>query len=367
MSQPKRLEVAFVLGRLKTGGNETAALQLLQRLDRARFNPHLVVLSSETDAIAQEFEALQIPVSFIPFNPRSPLSLAWRLRRQWRAPPPDVVPCHSSSAIRLWVHLGARLAGVPRRITRVASWFDWIEPTLKRLQRYSRFVCTQNIAVSEFVGQRLLSIGSRPRDGITVIPNGCDVAKIHSRAAAARQSRPPSPPIITTVARLEEAKDHATLLQAFAIVRAAVPTARLRIVGDGPMRRSLEDLAATLQLQPAVEFLGTRRDVPELLGQSDVFAFSSHTEGFPNVLIEAMAAGVPVVSTDLPSCHEILDAGRVGILTPPHSSQDMARALLDLLEHADRREQLATLAFERVSSTYAMDRMVAAYEALLAG
>lgn len=362
----QRRRIVFVLGRLKTGGNETAALQLLARLDRSRFDASVTVLSGETDLISGEFQALGIPIEYCWFSRKMPLGFVWRLARQLRRRRPDAVLCFSYSAMHLWIHLGARIANVPQRVTRVASWFDWKEPQLHRLQRYSTLVCNQEVAVSEYVGQRLRETGHLPARGIMVIPNGCDVDNIGARAAAERRSRPnDGARHVVMVSRLEEAKDHATLLKAFAVVVKQFPSTRLRLVGEGPTRPMLAALAKDLGISASVEFLGLRRDIPEVLGQNDIFAFSTRTEGFPNVLIEAMAAGLPVVSSDIPPCAEILDAGRSGILTRAGDAAAMAKAILALLASPEYLAKTANSGHQRVASCYRLEQMLHMYEHLL--
>ena len=120
------------------------------------------------------------------------------------------------------------------------------------------------------------------------------------------------------VARLDPIKDQATLIRAFAQVVKEHPRAELWLVGDGTRAAELCELAAAEGVADGVVFWGPRSDVPELLGQMDVFAFStSRDEGFGIALIEAMAAGLPVVASDVPACREVLGSGAAGVLVPP--------------------------------------------------
>jgi glycosyltransferase involved in cell wall biosynthesis len=108
---------------------------------------------------------------------------------------------------------------------------------------------------------------------------------------------------------------------------------QLWLVGDGSQRQRLENLSTSLGLADAVTFLGSRRDVPALLGQSDVFVFSTtREEGLGTVLIEALAAGLPIVASDVPACSEALAAGRWGTLVPPSDPAAMAAALIASLQ-----------------------------------
>src|SRR6185436_8930063 len=114
----------------------------------------------------------------------------------------------------------------------------------------------------------------------------------------------------------DDAKDHATLLHAMAELKRAGREVQLRLAGEGPLLESLHQLTHEVDLAGNVEFLGARYDIPELLGESDVFVLATKTEGFGIVLIEAMSAALPVISSDVPACREVLEEGRCGLLVP---------------------------------------------------
>jgi glycosyltransferase involved in cell wall biosynthesis len=159
--------------------------------------------------------------------------------------------------------------------------------------------------------------------------NCAQVEGIRKRAAAARNARETSRNVLM-VATLERHKDHATLLRAFAEVRRHRPAVRLRLAGDGSLRDELVALAAQLGLSDAVEFLGSRHDVPELLGQADLFVFSTTPqEGLGTVLVEALAAGVPIIASDVPACRELLEGRRWGRLVPAGDPLPLAAAILE--------------------------------------
>ena len=131
------------------------------------------------------------------------------------------------------------------------------------------------------------------------------------------------------VARLDPIKDQATLIRAFAEIASGHPQAELWLIGD-ERGGELCDLAAGEGMADRAVFWGPRTTSPELLGQMDVFAFStSRDEGFGIALIEAMAAGLPVVASDVPACREVLDDGAAGILVPAGDPAPLARALCD--------------------------------------
>jgi glycosyltransferase involved in cell wall biosynthesis len=157
------------------------------------------------------------------------------------------------------------------------------------------------------------------------------------------------------VARIDEIKDHETLLRAFAIAydSGRGPDAQLWVVGDGVRRPALEALAAVLGISARVRFLGTRSDISEVLGQTDIFAFSTTpNEGFGIALIEAMSAELPIVATDVPACREVLGDGEAGILVAPQDAQALANALRELLSSDSKRAAWGIRALSRVQREY---------------
>jgi glycosyltransferase involved in cell wall biosynthesis len=142
------------------------------------------------------------------------------------------------------------------------------------------------------------------------------------------------------VARLDPIKDQATLLRAFAAVRP--PGWQLQLVGEGPDRPRLESLASDLGLDPAQVFLGRRSDIPELLGQADLFAFSTTpAEGFGIALIEAMAAGLPVIASDVPACREVLNDGECGVLLATRDFGAWTECLAELMNSTAKLQCMA--------------------------
>jgi glycosyltransferase involved in cell wall biosynthesis len=143
------------------------------------------------------------------------------------------------------------------------------------------------------------------------------------------------------VATLEPHQDHETLLRAVPAILAIAPGFRLRLAGDGSLRGTLESLAAELGIGDVVEFLGTRNDVPDLLGESDLFVFSTTPrEGLGSVLFEAMAAELPILASDVPACREILGNGTHGTLVPPSDPAAWSGAIVESIRSPRDRKCL---------------------------
>ena len=203
------------------------------------------------------------------------------------------------------------------------------------------------------------------RERVGVIHNGIDPGPLPSPAdrARARQALGVDDGrlVVATVARLDPVKDLLSLLDAFAIVRRHVPDALLAIVGDGPERAALERRAAQPDLAGAVRLTGFRSDVRALLPGADVYVSSSISEGVSITILEAMAAGVPVVATAVGGTPEVLALETGGRLVPVRSPQRLARAVMALAADPLRRAAIGAEGRRRVETAFTLDRMVGEY------
>jgi glycosyltransferase involved in cell wall biosynthesis len=151
--------------------------------------------------------------------------------------------------------------------------------------------------------------------------------------------------VLGTIGRLDWMKDHATVIRALALLRRTLPGARLVIVGEGRDRAALAALARELGVAEHVALVGHQADVAEALGEMDLFVFATtQYEGLPNVLVEAMAARVPIVCTDVGPCREVLAGGTAGWLVPPRSPEALAAAAAALWRDPARRHALVETA-----------------------
>jgi glycosyltransferase involved in cell wall biosynthesis len=339
------MRVFHVLSGLHAAGIEALALQLI-RLAPVGVQSELLNADCSAQEMAPAFEQLLREGALQALHqwPRCDgPRLAWRSFRLCRRRRPDallIYPCHRPM---LWLALGARFAGVrrlavhlgntapsdPHRLRtwhRLLRWFQWLGVVA--------VPCTQAIVDSLQPLPRGLRFGP-------VIPNGCDTTAIAERAASARAQRPPDDPRrVLMVARLDPIKDQATLIRAFAAARQ--PGWQLQLVGDGPEGPRLEALVRELGLNPAQVFRRRRADIPELLGQANLFAFSTTAaEGFGIALIEAMAAGLPILASDVAACREVLRNGAAGDLLPAGDAPAWTRRLIQLMTQPEERSALA--------------------------
>ena len=173
-------------------------------------------------------------------------------------------------------------------------------------------------------------------------------------------------PVVGIVAALRPEKNHDMFLRVAALVHEALPAARFLVVGDGPERARLEALAQSLGIAKVVRFLGTRRDVPEVLSLLDVLVLTSHSEANPLCLLEAMASEKPVVATRVGSVSETVLDGQTGYLVAPGDCSAMAGRVLELLRDRDRAATIGRTGREQVIAHWSVARMVQGYQDLIA-
>jgi glycosyltransferase involved in cell wall biosynthesis len=170
--------------------------------------------------------------------------------------------------------------------------------------------------------------------------------------------------LVFSAGRMTVEKDQATLLRAFSMAAQRRPDAILILAGDGPLRAQLEQEARDLGIAQRVRLPGIRQDVTRLMAAADVFALSSSTEGLPMAVLEAMSAGVPVVSTSVGGLKTLLTDGVTGLLVPPEDSRALAAALVRLLENPVERQRIGAAGKQLVTEEYTVERMCGRYESL---
>jgi len=233
------------------------------------------------------------------------------------------------------------------------------------LERMLARVSDAIIAISPAIRHELLEEHRIGRaDQYHVVPLGFDLSEFAAiddrRRADARAAldMPPSARVVTTVGRLTGIKQHGLFLDAFAAVAAEEPNAIAVIVGDGELRGEIEARTAQLGLTSRVRMLGWRRDLATINAATDVFLLTSRNEGTPVALIEAMASGVPGVSTDVGGVKDVINSTEVGRLAPFGDARALADATLELLRSENLRRRTGQAARAHVLARYGVDRLV---------
>ncbi|HZS70301.1 MAG TPA: glycosyltransferase [Candidatus Acidoferrum sp.] len=317
-------------------------------------NPHL--------EIADHARALGLTVEIIPCDGRVHWNAVRTVRDLIYKHGISVVHAHGSKAN---VYAAAAARGL--KVSLVATYhLDWPDRgfllfcyhALDRvvLRRYDRVV-----AVSQAIARSLRRSGLTP----VIVPNGIDLSPFvnaSERGAAPRQF--PGVLNIGVVARLTPQKGHTFLLDAAPEILAAYPQARFVFVGDGPTKDTLQSRAAALGLSESVIFAGVRRDMPAVYAGLDIVVLPSVNEGMPMTLIEALAAGKPVVATSVGEVPALIRSGETGILVKPRSPEALRDAIIQLISDPDKRLALGMQGRAWVSDRFTSEAMAGAYRSI---
>ncbi|UPW01292.1 glycosyltransferase [Halorussus gelatinilyticus] len=358
-----KTEVWYLIGTLAVGGTERTLVDLVNNLNRTRFEPTVWTIT-EPGPLASELS--DVPVRSLGATGKHDARAPVRFFRALRSERPDVL-----QSFLFFDNTLARLASLFAQDVTVVTGVREVpdDPSLVRsaVRRVtlplSDRVVSNSAAGATFVIER----GADERD-VSVVRNGRDLS-VYESATASEDVRagigvPEDAPLVGTVGRLVERKGHHDLLDAWPTVLDHHPDAHLVIVGDGPEREALERHIRRISSKNTVHLTGTRDDVPELLDAFDVFAFPSHYEGLPGALLEAMAAGLPIVTTPVDGNAELVHDGRSGRHVPVRDPNALAEELIDLLSNPDDAEALRTRAKQRANANFSLDTMVSEFEAL---
>lgn len=340
------------------GGTEYQMTELLQRLDPTRWRIHVACFHRE-GAWLERVARVTTSIREFPIKSfRHPTTLA-QMRRfaQWCRGQRLLVVHAADFYANVFALPAAAWARVPARIGSRRELNPDKTAGQIALQRMA-YGCAHCIVANSHAAARRLQQERVPTHRIAVIPNGLDLTRFRTPAGQ-RSGR-----IVATVANLRPEKGHRTLLEAARTVLARHPDVRFRLVGDGPERTALQRLAAEHGVAHAVDFLGHRDDVAELLATADIAAIPSTSEAFPNAAVEAMATGLPIVASAVGGLLELVRDGYNGVLVPPANPTALAEALEQLLSDEPLRSRLGAEARRHVTTRYSFQRMVAAIDAL---
>ena len=331
-------------------------IELIQRLDRTRFDVHVACFHRAGAWLPRVDSA---PVTEFPitgFTRPATLARAAEFIRWCRARRITGVLASDFYA-NSFALPAAAVAGVPVRLGSRRELAPDKSAAQIALQRQAYRFATRIVANSSAAAERLRQEGI-PASRIRIVSNGVSL----DRFTAARSARPIR--TLLTIANLRQEKAHEILFDAFARLAPSHPDLRLRVAGDGPRASELRARAASLGIADRVALLGHREDVAALLDEADVFVLPSRSEAFPNSVVEAMAAGLPVVAAAVGGLLELVDPGRTGVLVPVDDATAMADALESLITNPSRARAMGSAGRETIAQRYSFDRMVRAFEDL---
>jgi glycosyltransferase involved in cell wall biosynthesis len=348
------------------GGADKQLLSAAQEM-RTRGHKILIVSLTALGPMGLEARALGLRTESLEMSrgvpdPRGMLRLV-RLVREWR---PDVVHSHMVHA-----NLMARMLRIFAPVPVLVSTIHNIHEGGRLLMagyRLTNHLADHMTIVSQAAADRFINDRIVPKRLLTVIPNGVEIERFQNVPSAVRESLRRSLGLTQhfvwlAVGRFEIAKDYPTMLHAFAAVRQRHAEAVLLLVGGGSLQAETEAFAESLGLSGAVRFLGIRPDVPELMTAADAYVMSSAWEGMPIVLLEAAAAGLPVVATRVGGNHEVVGNEETGFLVPPRDAGALGDAMSRLMQSPEtERRAMGQRGREYVQRKYRLGRVVDRWE-----
>ena len=352
------VRVVYLTHSLGVGGAEELILNVVTQLPRDRYEPIVCCFENPPGPIGDEIAAHGIPVIPLGIAPgwRHPFGW-WSIVTCLRRVRPQVVHTFLLPA-SLYGRSAALAARVPVIIGTEVNIYErkqWHHIVAERLLAGAS-ACV--VASAESVKRAYVrQLGIAP-DLVRVIYNAVNWDRLRSTVPPGEIRRQLSIPadrvVVGVIATLQDKKGHRVLFDACAGTPGLERT-WLALVGDGPLRASLEEYASTLGIRDRVTFCGTRRDLGNLLQMMDIFALPSLWEGLPLALVLAMGAGRPVVATRLAGIPEVVTDGQTGLLVPPGDSGAIGAALARLTGDADERRRLGAAAREAVHDRFGAD------------
>lgn len=372
-----KIRVLHLIEHLRIGGAERVVVDLVTALDGEKIESTVChyryrgilaedleqkgfsVVYMEKDFLSRRFSDL-LRILLFPIVLLESAVFVFRLRKLMKRVKTDIVHSHVFSA-NLWGRLAALLAGGAAVVT--TEHTKYIRDTSVKhavLNRMLMPMTDRVVAISEEVAGAVERQQGVPSGRMAVIPNGIGLPSW----PPLRQDGEAGPPTVASIGRLVPEKRHDVLLEAVRRCLVEVEDLQCWIVGDGPEREKIEDLISDMGLRDSVKMLGEQRDVPALLSRLAVVVNSSEREGLPLSLLEAMAAGVPVVATDVGGNREIVRDGETGILVPPEDHEALARGICRLLREPGAAKGMAGKARSLVEEKHSIDAASKKYEDL---
>jgi glycosyltransferase involved in cell wall biosynthesis len=357
--------LAELAGSSAYGGGERYLKLLFDRLDRTRYRA--ILICPEPGPFVGRMKERGVETYLVHLAPLfNPIAL-WRLTRLLAQERVTILQTHGARA-NFYGRIAGRLAGVPVIISTVHnSLKDYEVPS------FTRWLYAVALRVTlPFVHRIICVSDSNCRDLIDECPaaaaktqtvyNGVDPSAFPSqpnRQKIRQEFGITEGPVLVTIARLTEAKGHRYLLQALPCLLETWPRLCCMFVGDGDLRDQLQRLAVELAVERSCRFVGVREDIADILAAADIVALPSLSEGFPFVLLEALAMGCPVVASQVNGVPELIENHKTGLLVPARDPRALSAAIREVLSDPTAASKMGAEGRTVVHERFTVDRMVA--------
>jgi glycosyltransferase involved in cell wall biosynthesis len=365
----RKYTILFVITKLELGGAQRQLLSFIRTLNQDKYKP-ILLTAREGLLLPEAFDiaglsVIQSPWLQRPVHPVKDLLALFEIFRVSRRQCVDIIHTHSSKAGILG-RLAGRLAGVSVIIHTVHGWgFNDYQPRLVRglfmwLERIAACVTDKLIVVSAYDREKGLRCGIGRRHHYALIPYGIDHRQFSAQHASGVRDAlgiKENELVVTMVACLKPQKAIGDFVAAASSVSGKFPSARFLVAGDGDLRPEVSALIRKNKLDDCFTLLGWRRDIPEILAASDVIVLTSLWEGMPIAVLEASAAGRPIVATHTGGVAEVVRDGSSGFLVEPHDIEGIAHQIGVLLSDPKLRQGFGEKARQRVAGRFTVEHM----------
>lgn len=371
-SQVGLLKVLHIIDTLQFGGTEWQCLSLVRNLDSARFRNFLVYFKGE-GLLLKALHGTAVSTEMIPFpgfRQLGAMRILVRLATFMQRHHIQIVQAYGFYS-NVPAMVAGRMAGIPILVASRRDMGEFLSPWNRLVERGTFCMAHRVVVNAEAIKTEILTAGQVREGKIVVIPTGVDLDRFDQfmpsddRPVWARKGK-----IVAMVAKFRKQKDQATLLRAAKLVLTVDPTVVFLLVGDGYLKGIAHQLARELGIASFVRFVGAidPDGMPALLQHVDISVLASKgNEGIPNVVIESMAAGKPVVATDTGGCREAVRDGVTGFLVSPGDHEQLAQKILRLLQDEREAARMGNAGREKVEAEFSLNRMIEQFSLLYSG
>jgi L-malate glycosyltransferase len=357
----KKIEVVHVMPQIGIGGAEMQLYALIINSD-PQVATHEVLYYSDSldDEGFKLYTEAGIKYARIPRNKKRPIKFLRDLAAAIKARKPDIVHCWLNSG-NIWGRWAAMLAGAKHIIVAYRSLLVGYAKIVKFLEQFTKnrvHNLANSRACAKFVAEKL----GVAQEKFDVIYNGLEIEKFNlpdrRSELFASFNIPSDAKIVTMVGRLMQPKNYPMFIETARMAREHKLPLHFIVVGTGNMRNELEAMVRKFNIEKFVHFTGIRNDIPEILASSDIFFFTTMSESLPNALLEAMAANLPVITTNFGSAGELIENGVNGTIIPINDVNAAVAALKSYLDNPSKARQFAAAARAFVEQRFSMQAMV---------
>lgn len=366
------------------GGAQQITLDLIRHLDKKNFDIHIISgietgkegsLWHELTELLPEDRVHKVPSLVRNVSPLKDIRAYFQIKRILKSIVPDIVHTHTSKA-GIQGRVAAHTLGIKKIIHSThgliynteaqipgVSGRKILTELFKKAERYAGKVSHHLITLSEIETGEALHMRLAPPKAVQAISNGIDLSAF-SKIPQEPDKWKGAQLRLGIAGRLNKEKGHDVLLACFESLATKYPNIELKIAGDGPLLPELQSKVKKMKLDERIHFLGYQDDIADFLSKIDIFVLSSHYEGFGLVLVEAMAAGLPIVATDVGGVREVVSDGETGIIVPPGSISELCLGIEYFIQNPNLAYEYGQKGRVRSNAKFSVSKMVKEHEKL---